>query len=105
MRVSVAGKIGLGFASLNERDSGDDLSSLAFDLQNLVGRFQLRADGEQPEASTAAHGEGAPMRQLKTSLKPRVLEPTRKQFRKTVHTPCEREQARYYRPKIAGRSE
>jgi hypothetical protein len=79
MRVSVAGKIGLGFASLNERDSGDDLSSLAFDLQNLVGRFQLRADGEQPEASTAAHGEGVPLRQLKTSLKLRVLEPTRKQ--------------------------
>jgi len=48
MRVSAAGKIGLGFASLNERDSGDDLLSLAFDLQNLVGRFQLRADGERP---------------------------------------------------------
>jgi hypothetical protein len=36
MRVSVAGKIGLGFASFNERDGGDDLSSLAFDLQSLV---------------------------------------------------------------------
>ena len=79
MRVSVAGKIGLGFASFNERDGGDDLSSLAFNLQNLVGKFQFRADGEQPETSTATRGEGVPLRQLKTSLKPRVLEPTRKQ--------------------------
>jgi hypothetical protein len=88
MRVSVARKVGLGFASLvgvmtvyslvvyqkvisirmiEERIIGLRwLSSLSCDLQNLVGRFQLGADGEEPETSTAAYGEGVPLRQLKT---------------------------------------
>ena len=56
-----------------------DLSSLALDLQNLVGRFQLRSDEEEPEKSKEADGKDVPLRPLKTLLKPQVLEPGRKQ--------------------------
>ncbi len=56
-----------------------DLSSLALDLQNLVGRFQLRSDEEEPEKSNAARGKDSPLRPLKTFLKPQVLKAGRKQ--------------------------
>ena len=62
-----------------------DLSSLALDLQNLVGRFQLRSDGEEAENSTASHGKGAPLGQSKTLFEPQILKPTRKQV--SAHRP------------------